>query len=75
MQDGQLPEYQTAQVLVDRSATITVNGNPEVASQIIVDYPFAFMVLQPVAQLVVPGTTTGEALTMRATALMRNEAQ
>ena len=75
LQNGQLPEYATAAVTVDRSATVIVNGNAEVASQIIVDYPFEFMVLQPVARLVVPGTDTGEALTMRATALMRNEAQ
>ena len=74
LQTGQLPEYATAAVTVDRSATVVVNGNAEVASQIIVDYPFEFMVLQPVARLVVPGTNTGEALTMRATALMRNEA-
>jgi hypothetical protein len=40
-----------------------------------VDYPFEFMVLQPVARLVVPGSNTGQAITMRATALMRNEAQ
>ncbi len=39
------------------------------------DYPFEFIILQPVARLVVPGTNTGEDITMRATALMRNEAQ
>ena len=75
MQDGQLSEFAAASVTVDRAASVVVNGNPEGASQIIVDYPFEFIVLQPVAQLLVPGSPTGSALTMRATALMRNEAQ
>ena len=75
MQDGQLSEYASAAVAVDRAVAITVNGAPQTASQVVIDYPFDFMVLQPVAQLVVAGTTTGSSLTMRATALMRNEAQ
>ncbi len=75
MQNGQLPLYATAGVTVDRAASISVNGNAEIASQITVTYPFTFMVLQPVAQLVNAGSSTGSALSMTATALMRNEAQ
>ena len=75
MQDGQLSKFATATVSVDRAVAITVNGAPQTASQVVIDYPFDFIVLQPVAQLVVTGTTTGSSLTMRATALMRNEAQ
>lgn len=75
MQDGQLPGFGTASVAVDRAASVTVNGTAQSASQITIDYPFDFIVLQPVAQLVVPGTPTGSSLTMRASALMRNEAQ
>ena len=75
MQDGQLSEFATAAVTVDRAVTITVNGAPQTVSQVVIDYPFDFMVLQPVAQLVVQGTTTGSSLTMQASALMRNEAQ
>ena len=75
MQTGQLPKFATAGVTVDRAATITVNGAPQSASQVVVNYPFDFIVLQPVAQLVVQGTTTGSPLTMQASALMRNEAQ
>ena len=75
MQDGQLSAFATAAVTVDRAVAITVNGAPQTASQVVIDYPFDFMVLQPVAQLVVQGSTLGSALTMRATALMRNEAQ
>jgi hypothetical protein len=40
-----------------------------------VDYPFNFIVLGPVARLVTPQTTLGDALTMRAQAVMRNENQ
>ena len=75
MSDGQLPEFASAGVTVDRGATIMVNGANQTASQITIDYPFTFIVLQPVAQLVVPTSTTGSALNMRASALMRNEAQ
>ena len=75
LQDGQLPGSASALVAVDQSATIDVNGTPATASQITVDYPFEFIVLQPVARLVVPTSNAGDPLTMRATALMRNEAQ
>jgi Flp pilus assembly protein TadG len=75
MQDGQLGNYSSAAVDVNRNATIMVNGTVVGASLVTVDYPFEFIMLQPVARLVVPGTNTGEAITMRATALMRNEAQ
>jgi Flp pilus assembly protein TadG len=75
MADGQLTESAAADVDVNKDATIVVNGTNVGASQVTVDYPFEFIVLQPIARLVVPGTDTGEAITMRATALMRNEAQ
>ncbi len=75
MQNGALPQHATSPVAVDRDATMIVDGTPVSASEVIIDYPFDFMVLQPVAQLVVAGTSTGSSLTMRATALMRNEAQ
>jgi Flp pilus assembly protein TadG len=73
MQAGQLPRYNTATVTVNSAATITVNGAPVQASQVRVDYPFSFIVLQPVARLVTPSTTLGSAITMRAEAVMRNE--
>ena len=75
MTGGQLPEAQTAAVNVNRSATITVNGAPVSASEVTIDYPFSFIVLQPVARLVSPGTSVGGPLTMRAQAVMRNESQ
>jgi Flp pilus assembly protein TadG len=73
MQNGQLPMANTAYVDVNQASTLTVNGNPVSASAVTVDYPFDFMILQPIARLVVPGSNAGQAITMRATAVMRNE--
>jgi Flp pilus assembly protein TadG len=42
-------------------------------SQITVDHPFDFIVLNPIAKMVVKGSNTGKPLTMTAVALMRNE--
>jgi hypothetical protein len=64
----------TATISVDRNASIIVNGAPSSASQITINYPFSFIVLQPVMRLIQPGTTTGGPITMVATAIMRNEA-
>lgn len=75
MQGGQLPKYAEASVTLDRNQTLTINGASVTASLVTVDYPFTFIVLKPVAKLVDPSTTAGSAVTMRATALMRNEAQ
>jgi Flp pilus assembly protein TadG len=44
-------------------------------SEITVAYPFEFMVLNPVAQMVSSGSKLGEALTISAVAVMRNETQ
>jgi Flp pilus assembly protein TadG len=71
--DGALPA--TPDVNVNQAATIDVNGTTVLGSQVTVDYPFEFMVLQPVARLVVKDSKAGQPLTMRATSLMRNEAQ
>ena len=43
-------------------------------SEITVSHPFNFMVLNPIAKMVTKGAKTGEALTMEAVAVMRNEA-
>ena len=73
MEDGQLPKAATANVVVNQGASMTVNGTTIGATLVTVEYPFEFVMLQPVARLVVKGSTAGEALTMRATSLMRNE--
>ena len=53
---------------VDTAGTTTAP-----AARVVVEYPFEFMVLQPVAQLVVNGSTAGQAFTMRMTTIMRDE--
>ncbi len=74
MQQGQLPKYATAEVVVNQAATITVNDNPVAASQVTINYPFEFMVLKPVALLIRGGTNApGDPLTMQASSVMRNE--
>lgn len=75
MQTGQLPKHATAPVNVDRAVPIMVNGMPQTASEVVIDYPFTFVALQPLARLVDPSATAGSPLTMQARALMRNEAQ
>ena len=45
------------------------------ASRVTVTYPFSFMALQPVARLVVPGSTAGAPITLTSSATMRNESQ
>ena len=42
-------------------------------SQVTISYPFQFIVLNPIAKMVKSGSKTGEALTMSAVAVMRNE--
>lgn len=74
MADGQLDKSDTATVVVDKEATINAAGTNISASLVTVDYPFEFIMLQPVVRLVAPAATVGGPITMRATSIMRNEA-
>jgi Flp pilus assembly protein TadG len=72
--------YLDAGALLGSSATVTVTATTipigvgtASAKQVRVDYPFQFMVLQPVASLIVSGTMVGAPITMSASAEMRNE--
>jgi Flp pilus assembly protein TadG len=72
--------YLTGGGLVALSATnIVVNRNQALtgsatASRVELNYPFQFMVLNPVVRLVAPtDTKTGAPITMKAATLMRNE--
>ena len=74
MQNGQLPDYASASISVDQGVPISYGTGTGTASLVTVAYPFNFMVLNPVAQLVAPASTLGNgALTLTATAEMRNE--
>ncbi len=75
---GGLSNAQSTSVVIklERSVTIASPSDPTVtfdASRITVDYPYDFMVLNGVIRLITPDSTTGEPITMRAVAVMRNE--
>lgn len=70
---GLLDAADEADVTIDRDAEVDIGDGTASASTVQVEYPFTFMVLQPIARLVVQGSTVGEALTMTTTATMRNE--
>ena len=69
MTSGRLPNAATAAVNIERNVAMGVNS----ASRVTVNYPFQFMVLNPVIRLVNRSSTTGQPLTMQSVALMRNE--
>jgi Flp pilus assembly protein TadG len=80
LKDGGLPpsivdDTSKTNVLIT-ATTIPVNAagtTTAPAARIVVEYPFEFMVLQPVAQLVVNGSMAGAPFTMRMTTIMRDE--
>jgi Flp pilus assembly protein TadG len=73
LQAGQLEYANSTTVTIDRNTTVSTGTGTAAASAVTVAYPFSFMVLQPVAQLVVPNSTAGTAFTMTAVTTMRNE--
>ena len=70
MNGGRLTNVAGATITVERD--VKVNGRS--LSRVTVNYPFSFIVLNPVVRLVDGQSTTGSApLTMQSVALMRNE--
>jgi len=69
---GQLPNAGSATIQVTQTQ-IAIGGTTTPGSRVTVDYPFTFMVIQPVANLVVRNSTLGAPITMSAVAEMRNE--
>ena len=72
---GALENVDSVSVAIDRNVSIDIGGTTASASRVTVTYPFSFMVLNPVANLVVNGSTLGHPLTLTTSALMRNESQ
>jgi Flp pilus assembly protein TadG len=71
LKGGGLSSLQDTQILVSRSEPLT---GTDTGSRIQINYPFSFIVLNPVVKLVSPGSTTGKnAITMTSSAIMRNE--
>ena len=70
--DGSVSSPGSAVVAINRN--VTISGTAGKATSVTVTYPFTFMVLQPVVDLVVSGSTLGAPFSMHAVATMRNEA-
>jgi Flp pilus assembly protein TadG len=71
MEKGALQYAAGAKVTITRTVALT---GPDTASRIDIEYPFQFMVLNPVVRLIAPGDTkTGAPITMKSSAIMRNE--
>jgi Flp pilus assembly protein TadG len=75
LRSGQLGNADRATVSVSRTATISIGASTASASTVTVNYPFSFMVLNPVANLVTRGPSLGSPIMLTASAQMRNEAQ
>jgi Flp pilus assembly protein TadG len=66
---GGLTTLPDADIVVSRAVTLgSSTGSP-----VQVNYPFSFIVLNPVVRLVTPKSNTGAPITMYAQSLMRNE--
>jgi Flp pilus assembly protein TadG len=73
LEGGQLSAPESSTVTIVRNGEISIGEGTASASTVTVGYPFEFMVLQPIAQLVVRGSTVGAPITMSVSATMRNE--
>lgn len=74
LSDAKLVNASTTSVVVTPNSKIQLSNGTEVsASTVTVNYPFQFMVLNPIAKLVVKSSTAGQDITMSASAQMRNE--
>jgi len=71
--NGAITDPATASVAVTASTVDIGGGATAPASVVTVSYPFSFIVLQPVARLLVSGSTLGGPVTLTASAEMRNE--
>jgi Flp pilus assembly protein TadG len=66
----------TPGIVLNPASTVDIGGGVTAKSSLVtVSYPFKFMVLQPVASLIVSGATYGAPFTLTASAEMRNESQ
>ena len=59
---------QTGGLISDETVDVSING-----SEVTVSYPFQFVVLQPVARLLVSGSMVDSPIRVTATSVMRNE--
>ncbi|HEY5619585.1 MAG TPA: TadE family protein [Vicinamibacterales bacterium] len=72
LEAGQLPAADSASVTV-ANGEISIGDGTAPAETVTVSYPFEFVVLQPIARMVVSDTEVGAPITMTVSATMRNE--
>ena len=69
--DGGLTSLADGNIVINRSTALTGSST---ASTVTVNYPFQFMMLNPIVRLITPSdSTTGAPITLTAATLMRNE--
>jgi Flp pilus assembly protein TadG len=73
LKSGQLGSISSVMIDVDQAASISIGTENASASTVTVRYPFEFMVIDRVVNLVTNKSKLGEALTLTAKAQMRNE--
>ena len=72
---GQLANAADADVDINTTATMPMGAGTVSSSVVTVNLPFQFMVLGPVARLVVSDSTMGAPIVLSAASQMRNETQ
>jgi Flp pilus assembly protein TadG len=70
LQVGGLPRQPDGNIAIDHTVSISTSAT---GSSVTINYPFNFMVLNPVVRLVASSSTVGSAITMQAQSVMRNE--
>jgi Flp pilus assembly protein TadG len=75
LQSGSLKSDSSVGVTVTPVTVSIGSAGTASGSKVTVTYPFTFMVMQPIAQLVVSGSTVGAPITLTSSATMRNESQ
>jgi Flp pilus assembly protein TadG len=71
---GKVYKPETATVNMTSNVNISIGTGTTTGTRVTVNYPFSFMILNPVVKLVVKGSKMGNApITMSASAEMRNE--
>jgi len=69
--DGGLASLADGNIVIGRNTVLTASST---ASTVTVNYPFQFMMLNPIVRLIVPtDSTTGAPITLTAATIMRNE--
>ena len=72
LEGGRIASFASATISVD-PVEVSIGADTQPGSKVTVSYPFEFIALQPIVQLLVSDSTVGEAFTMSTSATMRDE--